>query len=397
LKRTAFILLLCSVVTWCACGGGNNSTPPATNPQLSHIKDRVFVTNFFAGVVQVVDATKNQISATTIATDSGPSNMILSPDGKTTIISNQASGDLSAIDNASEHTVANTTTSILIGGFTESVVLASDNKTGYAAIRNFNNGAGVTPGAIQKFDYTTATVSSTIAVPAARWLALNHAGNKLLAMTDASDSVVVIDLTATTPTQTAVAGFSRPVTAFFSGDDSKAYVLDCGPECGGTQAGVTELVMSTNTLGRTVNLSSARVATLTDNTLYVAGSPGGSGGTAQSVDVTGFTASAPVAIGQGQKTVIKNLANKIWIGSVSCGGTGCLSLWDPSSNTVTVDNPAAGQTSKGNVTGMALITSSNRVFAAEGGELRVYDVNLKEEPTLMDIVGSAYDVEYVPQ
>jgi hypothetical protein len=398
LKRSAFLLLLCSVATWCACGGGGSSTPPpATNPQLSHIKDRVFVTNLQGQVVQVIDAAKNLISPTFISTDAGPSVMIPSPDAKTTIVIDQAAGDLLPITNATEHIVGTATTAIAIGGFTESVALASDNKTGYAAIRNFNNGAGVPFGAVQKFDYSTASVSSTIPVPNARWIALNHAGTKLLVMSDTSDSVVVVDLTPATPTLTSIPGFSRPVAAFFATDDSKAYVVNCGPECGGTQAGVTELIMGTDTLGRTVNLSSARAATLSTNTLYVAGSPSGSGGTAQSVDVTGFTASAPVNVGQGQKSVIKFLANKVWIGSINCGGAGCLSLWDPSGNSVTVDDPAAGQTTKGDVTGFDLITSSNRMFVAEGGELRVYDINLKEEITGMDIVGRAYDVLYVPQ
>ena len=398
MKRSAFFLVLCSVATWCACGGGGGSTPtPAVNANLSHIKDRVFVTNYQQSAVQVIDANQNLISATIIGTDAGPSRMIPSPDGKTTIVIDQAAGDLAPITNATEHIVAGATTAIQIGGNTESVALASDNKTGYAAIRNFNNGAGVPFGAVQKFDYTTASVSSTIPVQGARWLALNHAGTKLLAMTDTSDSVNIVDLTPTTPTVTAVPGFSRPVAAFFSADDSKAYVVNCGPECGGTQAGVTELVMATATLGRTVNLSSARVATISSNTLYVAGSPNGSGGTAQSVDLTAFTASAPATIGQGEKFVIKNLASKVWIGSINCGGFGCLSLWDPTSNNVTVDDPAAGQASKGDVTGFDLITSSNRMFVAEGGELRVYDMSLKEEPTLMDIVGRAYDVLYVPQ
>jgi DNA-binding beta-propeller fold protein YncE len=385
-------------MTWCACGGGNSSSNTSVNTTLSHVKDRVFVTNFRAGLVQVIDANKNAITATTIAAGSGPGSMIPSPDGKTTLVLNQASGDITPITNSTEFLVAGAKSAIAIGGFTESVALASDNKTGYAAVRNFNNGAGVPIGAVQKFDYTTASVSTTIPVPAARWIALNHAGTKLLVMSDTSDSVMLVDLTATTPAPVVLpATFSRPVAAFFSSDDSKAYVVNCGPECGGTQAGVSELDIATNTVTRSVNLSSARVATVNGTTMYVAGSPSGSGGTAQTVDLSAFTASAPVNIGAGQKNVIKFLANKVWIGSINCGGGGCLSLWDPAGTSVTVDDPPAGQISKGDVTGMDLVRSSNRMFVAEGGELRVYDTNLKEEFTNMDIVGLAYDVLYVPQ
>jgi DNA-binding beta-propeller fold protein YncE len=399
LKRSAFLLVLCSVVlTWCACGGGSSSNKTSTNPNLSHVKDRVFVTNFRAGIVQVIDANKNQITGTTIGADSGAGSMVPSPDGNTTLVLNQAAGDITPITNSTEFLVTGATSSIAIGGFTESVALASDNKTGYAAVRNFNNGVGVAIGAVQKFDYTTAAVSTTIPVPAARWIALNHAGTKLLVMNDASDSVMLVDLTATTPAPTTLpVTFSRPVAAFFSSDDSKAYVVSCGPECGGAQAGISELDIATNTITRTVNVSSARVATVNGTTMYVAGSPSGSGGTAQTVDLSAFTAGAPVNIGAGQKNVIKFLANKVWIGSINCGGGGCLSLWDPTGTTVTVDDPAVGQLSKGDVTGMDLIKSSTRMFVAEGGELRVYDTNLKEEFTNMDIVGRAYDVLYVPQ
>jgi DNA-binding beta-propeller fold protein YncE len=399
LKRSAFLLVLCSVaMTWFGCGGGSDGDKTSTNPNLSHVKDRVFVTNFHAGIVHVIDATKNQITATSIQADSGAGSMVPSPDGKSTLVLNQAAGDITPITNSTEFLVSGATSQIAIGGFTESVALASDNKTGYAAVRNFNNGSGVAIGAVQKFDYTTAAVSSTIPVPAARWLALNHAGTKLLVMSDTSDSVMLVDLTATTPAPTTLAvTFSRPVAAFFSADDSKAYVLNCGPECGGTQASVSELNTTTNTITRTVNLSSARVATMSGTTMYVAGSPSGSGGTAQTVDLSAFTAGAPVNVGAGQKSVIKFLANKVWIGSINCGGGGCLSLWDPAGTSVTVDDPAAGQLSKGDVTGMDLITSSNRMFVAEGGELRVYDTNLKEEITNMDIFGRAYDVLYVPQ
>ena len=399
MKRSAFLLVLCSVViTWCACGGSSSNSNSSVNTNLSHVKDRVFVTNFQAGVIQVVDANKNAITGTVIATGSGPGTMVPSPDGKTTLVLNQASGDITPITNSTEFLVAGATSAISIGGFTESVALASDNKTGYAAVRNFNNGAGVAIGAVQKFDFTTAAVSSTIPVPAARWIALNHAGTKLLVMSDTTDSVMLVDLTATTPAPTVLAAtLSRPVAAFFSSDDSKAYVVNCGPECGGTQAGISELNTATNTISRTVNVSSARVATVSGTTMYIAGSPSGNGGTAQTVDLSAFTTSAPVNIGAGQKNVIKFLANKVWIGSINCGGGGCLSLWDPAGTTVAVDDPAAGQLSKGDVTGMDLITSSNRMFVAEGGELRVYDTNLKEEFTNIDIVGRAYGVLYVPQ
>ncbi len=398
MKRSAIFLLVCAVVTWSACGGGSGSKSSQHTP--SRIHDRVFVTNSFSSDVEIIDAAKNLIADPTfnISTGTTPTLMIPSPDKKTTLVVDRGDGSLFPIENSTETLISTATNLLSIGGPTESVALASDNKTGYAAVRNFNNGTGVALGAVHKFDYTTATVSATYQVPAARWLALNHAGNKLLVMSDVSDSVIVMDLTQTTPTQTPVPGFSRPVAAFFSTDDSTAFVVSCGTECGGAaQANVTELKMSTQTLGRTVAVSAARVATMNGSTMYVAGSPNGSGGTAQTVDTTAFTAGTPVTIGLGTKQVIKFLGSKVWIGAVNCLGTGCLTMWDPTGTTVKIDNPATGQNSKGDVTGFDLITSSNRMFVAEGGELRVYDTNLNEQATTMDIVGQAYDVLYVPQ
>ena len=58
------------------------------------------------------------------------------------------------------------------------------------------------------------------------------AGNTLLVFADNSDSVFLINLTATTPTAVEIPGFSRPVNAFFSSDSNTAYVLNCGWECG---------------------------------------------------------------------------------------------------------------------------------------------------------------------
>ena len=43
------------------------------------------------------------------------------------------------------------------------------------------------------------------------------------------------------PLITFVPGFDRPVAAFFNSDDTIAYVVNCGAECGGTQASVQQL------------------------------------------------------------------------------------------------------------------------------------------------------------
>ena len=103
---------------------------------------------------------------------------------------------------------------------------------------------------------------------------VNHSGNRVLAFSDNSDTVTVIN-----PNQlgkgaffTTVSGFDRPVWGVFSDDDSTAYILNCGPECGGTAAGLTVLHTSSNTTGATIGLAAATYGLLNNGNLYVAGS-----------------------------------------------------------------------------------------------------------------------------
>ena len=63
--------------------------------------------------------------------------------------------------------------------------------------------------------------------------------------------------------------------AIFSDDDSTAYILNCGPECGGTTASVTLLDVNSNLVGPTIPVDAATFGLLSGNTLYVAGTKPG--------------------------------------------------------------------------------------------------------------------------
>ena len=395
MKRAALgIICIFSVALWIGCGGGSSSSSSSGNTNLSHIKKRLFVGNSYGGAIQIIDAQLDQISAFSISPLGTPTDMLVSPDGKYTLVYDKSSNSFDAVNNAQEFLE---TSGLYVGGFSQSYVLSSDNKTLYAAVRNFQNSTGP-QGAIVTVDYSsTKAVTGSIPVPNVRWVAINHAGNRLLAFSDNSDSMAIIDPTQTTPALTTVsAGLDHPVGAIFSSDDSKAYILSCGPECGGTQAMVTEYDMSTGAT-RSVNVSAATVGLLVSNTLYVAGAPGGVGGTVTAVDTGAMTAGTPVTISSGYHDIMQSAGNKIWIGANTCGGGGCLTVFDPSTSTATVDNPASGSNSKGDVTGMAWVDFQNEMYVIEGGELRVYDTSGNEIPTTMDIVGAAYGIAYVPQ
>ena len=71
------------------------------------------------------------------------------------------------------------------------------------------------------------------------------------------------------------------MAAFFSSDDSTAYVLSCGAECGGIKASVQQFNLNTNTLVASVPLCTSGAnpqcagseALVNGSTMYVAGTP----------------------------------------------------------------------------------------------------------------------------
>ena len=430
LRKAALVSAFAVVLTFFyACGGGGapkdangNSTAPHQRTGLAY---RAFVSNRAAGAIDIVDYTRDQLSQVSIGTDSGPSALRLSPDGKTTVVYNNVSASLVSINNNTEQAQ----TSQPLYGLSDSFVIhSSDNKTAYAAVRNYPN-ASVAPGAVLVVDYTQPAITAVIPVANARWLALSNNNKTLLVMTDDSDSIQSLDLTkidttttpVTVPSPVAIPGFSRPVAAFFSSDDSKAYVVSCGPECGGAQAGVQVYTVGTGVTG-SVSVQGASAAAIDGTTMYVAGAPGGAGGTMQTVDLGAMTATAPVTIGSGIHTKVVLAGSKVWIGAKSCGASGgCLSVVDTTGTTAlidTVDLTVSGshpaEVSRGDVTGMAWLSKRNLMYTVEGGELLIYDpanptkncpansadtlcpVPPLTQTPILDIVGQAWDVIVVP-
>lgn len=157
-----------------------------------------------------------------------------------------------------------------------------------------------------------------------------------------------------------VAGkYDRPVGAYFSVDGNRVYVLNCGPECGGTAAGVTVLqegalaidnIPTVNPLGSSapsplVSLGvpnpipvpgGATVALSSGTTLYIAGqslyslSTGGTLGTTPradglftgyltAIDLGTYAVSQPVSVSDGTHTKLLFADdNTLWVGSQNC-------------------------------------------------------------------------------
>jgi hypothetical protein len=393
---TATIALLLS------CGNYNNPSSSSTTAT-SGIKKRAFVSNNFQNQVDIVNAandtvntiltqnangTTTSVLANTIASGSGPAQMVLTADKTLTLVFDRGSNAIAVIVNATE------TTSGLIPlpGSSESFVVAPDNATVYAAVPNVAV-TGQSSGAVEVLSATSLTLTNTIPVPRAQRLVLSHNGKQLLVFADGVDQMWVVDTTA--KTATAVTGFDRPVSGVFSTDDSKAYILNCGPECGGTAAKVTVLDMASNTPGASVAVSAATVGLLdTSGNLYVAGTAAG-GGKLDVVNSSSLAVSkSGVAISDGTHTIMKLGANgKLFIASRSCSSTvqGCLSIFDTAAGSAVTSAPG-----NGDVTGIEPVSARSVVYVIEGGELVIYDATTnKPQTTQIDIVGKAIDVRVV--
>ena len=172
---------------------------------------------------------------------------------------------------------------------------------------------------------------------------------------------------------------------------STAYVLNCGPQCNGTQASVAVLDLASLTITGTIPVDGATWALLNGSTLYVAGtSPTNNACTGQTTAAT--TCGRLDAVDLGSMTVTNSFVitngyhdrmdlsvnGKLFVGANGCAEIGnvnnpsgevrgCLSIVNINTGTVVIppDN--------GDVTGLQGFTQRNVEYVAEGGAFRVYD------------------------
>jgi len=392
-KGTIVSVVLCCllVIFHLGCGGGSSNTP-----KVSKLAKRAFVPINTTSVlssdrIDILDASKDQFTAFTIALSVSRATLVQPGASGTTLIFGSENNGLDIVDNTNEK-LSNSAV-IQLAGATESMVETSDAKAIYAAVRS--------TGQIYTIDVANASVISTsITAPSVRRLALSHNNSKLLAFSDNSDSLSVITFSSTSPTgdhstPSTVSSLDRPSFGVFSSDDSKAYVLNCGPECGGRAASVAMLDMTQDPpkVLSTIPVSGATTALIDSGKLYVAGTMVSSGnptGTGQLtiIDLGSFTpVGNPIPIGNGFHSLLSLASNnKLFVGARTCT-TGCLSIVDLSASTAVI------ATDPGNVTGIAPIPGRNVAYVTVGGELRIYDTTTsKPQANQLDIVGTAAGV-----
>jgi hypothetical protein len=218
--------------------------------------------------------------------------------------------------------------------------------------------------------------------------------------------------------------FDRPVKAVFSVDGSTAYVLNCGPECGGTASSVSLLPVApmifTPNQGSGKLPSTGKITTIAipggasnalvdSSTMYVAGQqllPDGLfTGNLTILNLASNTAGSPISISDGAPGAMSRLIeaddSTLWIGMTKCTNGeryakgqpyGCLTMYNIASGAVTMLEPY-----QGDATGIAAVTSLHKVYVAEGGQVYVYST--KDGTALnnqyVTVTGTAWDVAYM--
>jgi hypothetical protein len=218
--------------------------------------------------------------------------------------------------------------------------------------------------------------------------------------------------------------FDRPVKALFSSDGSIAYLLNCGPECGGTASSISLLptgpmIFQQNlqsgkfpVTGTVLNIpipGGASNALIDSSTMYVVGQqlmPDGLfTGNLTVVNLSNNTAGSPVSVSDGQPGAMSRIIeaddNTLWIGMQKCTNGeryakglpyGCLTMYNTATNTVTMIEPYLGD-----ATGIADCTGLHKVYVAEGGQVYIYQTT---DGTALNnfyvtVTGTAYDVAYM--
>jgi hypothetical protein len=426
LKRfliTLFSLLPASV--WLSCGG---YSAPSSSTQTSGIKTRALISNsvsagsLAAGVYILNVATDVPASATAISVGNTPGLMVVTPNLAETIVfsgSGTQSSDnlLSILNNASESAAAHVT----LPGLTESIVVSPDSSTAYIAIPTAPV-VGQSPGIVQAISVNGGSIGQA-AVPGVRYLSIDNSGGRLLGFSDNSDSVAVItpsNIGTPNVVTTYVAGFDRPVSAFFSSDGTTAYVVNCGAECGGTQAGVQTLDLTANTAGIAKTVPAATIAFVNNSTMYLAGTPLANpqpctGETTQAttcglltifdLNSMSVTNTSPIVITDGYHDRIAMGSNgQLFIGARTCTEVippvppptgsevrGCLSIYNTQTGAVVI--PPAN----GDVTGIQPIAKRAVVYVVQGGSLNIYDTttDVLHSTQIINLIGQFFDIKTI--
>jgi len=431
LVAIGFVLMSMSLLSFQSCGSSSSKTTPP-----SRLTNRVLaaqgVTSTFTGgglvFIDGMDDTLARVSE--LSAGSSPGLMAMSPTRNLLAAFDAFSNGVYTVNTVTESSVGR----VQLLAPTSSIVVPTAGQVGYAAVPTASMSGFAFLGAVEVLDLT-GSVTTTIGVSNAQTVVANPGGSQLLVFSNDSNSVTVLSpLNAVPPVDTScqsapnsvctiVTGFDRPVNAVISTNGTTAYILNCGAECGGTQASVQTLDLASLTVGTPVPVDGATFAFLpggSSSTLYVAGNSLTNNsctgqktaatkcGRLSTIDLGSMSVTSTIAITDGYHDHMDMSVNgQLYIGSHNCTNIGdvnnpsgevrgCLTILNTTNNTVIVppDN--------GDVNGLQSFTTRNIEYVAEGGALRVYDttknillINTDVPLGTINVVGYVGDVKAI--
>ena len=418
-----------------ACSGGGSKAASSSGLKQRVLASQGLSTPSSFGAVRIINGFNDTIAPVApISAGSSPGLMALSPGRNIAAVFDASSNTVYGIDTTKESAIG----SVKLPGPTASMVVPTSASLGYAAVPSATVNGYAFSGAVEEMSFS-GSASLTIAVPNAQTVVATQDGAQLLVFSNDSNSVTVLSPTFAIPPVdtscysnppnsacTIVSGFDRPVFAVING--GTAYILNCGPQCGGTQASVMVFDLTSLTVTKTIPVDAATMAWLDSSTLYVAGtSPTNHACTGQNtaaqtcgrldvVNLVTGTVTGTAVITDGYHDRMDMTTNgQLFIGSYDCTNVGdvnnivipnqpvsevrgCLSIYKTSDGSVVIppDN--------GNVDGLQGFTSRTVEYVAEGGNLRVYDITRERDILLLnyllpegtiDVIGYVGDVKAI--
>jgi hypothetical protein len=431
LKRRILVLVLglWASLSFISCGSSAKTGPPSGLCCRVLASQGVSSTFSFGSLVMINGQYDILPRVSPLGAGSSPGLMAITPTRNIVAAFDANSNSVYAVDTVRESAIGN----VHLPGPTSSMVFPAADGIGYAAVPTATVNGFSFLGAVDVMNFSNGALT-TIAVSNAQTVIANSTGpsTQLLVFSTDSDSVTVlspgvavppVDISCLSNPPNAVCaivpGFDRPVYGIINGNT--AYILNCGPQCGGVTASVMVFDVPSLTITSTIPVDAATWGLLKGSTLYVAGTPTANNdcsgqmwgtppqptaatvcGRLDIIDLSSGTVTGRIKITDGYHTRMDMTTNgQIFIGSHDCTNIGnvsnpsgevrgCLSIFKTADNSVIIppDN--------GDVNGLQGFTTRSVEYVAEGGNLRVYDIT-KDILLLNDFVpqGTINIVGYV--
>jgi hypothetical protein len=414
-----------------SCGGGFSVKKPTSGLTMRVLASQgTTATTDFGGLVYINGEYDTLARVQELSAGTSPGLMAISPNREIVAAFDSGSNSVYSANTASESSGGR----VQLPGATFSMAVPTASGLAFAAVPSATVTGYSFLGAVDYLNISSGSIIATIAVPNAQTIVANSDGSQILAFSNSSNpvftnSVIVLSPTLATPPVdtscltnppnavcTIVPGFDHPVYAIING--TTAYIFNCGPECGGTQASIQTLDLGSFAVGTPLPVNGATWGLLSGTTLYVAGNGTPTGQPCASLPLAAPTAApycgtldiinlntmtdpyynnpaVEIAMPDGYHWRMDMSVNgQLFVGSKNCTNIGnvnnpsgevrgCLAIYNTTNNTVIFppDN--------GDVLGLQSFTSRNIEYVAEGGALRVYNTNNALDVLLIN--------DYVPE